>query len=207
MYAQNAFKEERLPVLQAAIREIGMAVVVTPGLTGLEATHLPLFLEEQEGPFGTLYGHMARANPHWGRLTGDAESLAIFQGPHAYVTPSWYESKRQTGKVVPTWNYIAVHAHGILDIIDDPAFARTVLEKQTRFHEEGRPQPWAIADAPEDYIQALLKAIIPVRLTIVRLGGAWKLSQNKTPEDRAGVKRGLSVETIGQAAAVAQGMA
>lgn len=207
MYAQACFREERLPVLQAAIREIGLAALVTAGPSGLEATHLPFFLEAEEGPFGTLYGHMARANPHWGHLAEATESLAIFQGPHAYITPSWYESKGQTGKVVPTWNYIAVHAHGSLDIVDDPAFARTVVEKQTRFHEGGRPHPWAVADAPEDYIQALLKAIIPVRLTIARLEGAWKLSQNKTPEDRAGVKRGLSADAVGQTAAVAQGMA
>lgn len=206
MYAQACFKEERLPVLQAAIREIGLAALVTAGPSGLEATHLPLFLEAGEGAFGTLYGHIARANPQWGRLTKGAESLAIFQGPQAYVTPSWYESKQQTGKAVPTWNYIAVHAHGQLEIIDDPAFARSVVEKQTRFHEGGRPHPWAVADAPEDYIQALLKAIIPVRLTIARQEGVWKLSQNRSPEDQTGVKRGLGAEAVGQASAVAQRM-
>ncbi|CAA6604821.1 FMN-binding negative transcriptional regulator [Rhodospirillaceae bacterium LM-1] len=206
MYTPAHFKEERLPVLQAAIQSSGLAILVSSASHGLEVSHLPLFLEPTEGPFGTLYGHMARANPHANLRNADTDSLAIFQGPHAYVSPSWYETKRQTDKVVPTWNYIAVHAHGRLELADDPVLARSVVEKLTAIHEAQREHPWAVSDAPNDYLQTMLKAILPFRLPISRLEGSWKLSQNKAAEDRAGVIQGLNAEAQELAAAMAKAM-
>ena len=191
MYVPPAFNEDRLPVLHDTIRRARLATLVTLGGDGLEASHLPVVLDPDQGPHGTLLGHFSRANPQWRRFTPDVPALAVFTGPDAYVTPSWYETKKQTGKSVPTWNYVAVHAYGSLELIEEPDALRDLLTQLTNLHEAGRPEPWAVSDAPEDFLQGLFKGIIGFRLPIARIEGKWKLSQNRPPEDRAGVVNGL----------------
>src|SRR4051794_7375679 len=192
MYMPSAFAETRVPVMHDAIRRTGLATLVTMGASELTATHLPLLLDPEEGPFGTLYGHISRANPQGRDLAPGVMALAIFLGPDAYVSPSWYQTKRQTGKVVPTWNYITVHAYGPLEVFDDPTRLQRVVERLTDRQEGGRETPWRVSDAPESFIRAQLKGILGLRLPIARLEGKWKLSQNRSAEDRQGVVVGLS---------------
>lgn len=194
MYAPSHFREDRIAVLHEAIRAARLATLATFDGAELEASHIPMILDAAEGPQGTLYGHLARANPQWQRGAAGVPALAIFTGPDAYVSPSWYPTKRQTEKVVPTWNYVAVHAYGALEFFDDPERLLAVVTKLTETHEAGRPNPWAVSDAPADYLAGMLKGIIGFRLPITRLEGKWKLSQNRTPEDRAGVIAGLKAE-------------
>src|SRR5580692_8999384 len=149
MYTPTHFKEERLDILHAAIARIGLATLVIHGEAGLEASQIPMVVDPTAAPLGGLSGHMARANPLWKRAKGDA--LAIFLGPHAYVSPSWYPSKAETGKVVPTWNYLAVHATGTIEFFDDPVGLRAQVEQLTRTNEGGRASPWAVGDAPDAY--------------------------------------------------------
>jgi transcriptional regulator len=155
----------------------------------LEANHLPLLLEGD-----VLQGHFARANPVWKTIARDAEALAIFLGPHFYVSPNWYPSKAETGKAVPTWNYIAVHARGKIILHDDPAWLRAHVGRLSQFHEAGRAAPWSVEEAPADYIQAMLRAIVGFELAIEKLEGKWKLNQNRTEADIQGVKEALARE-------------
>jgi transcriptional regulator len=194
MYVPSDFSEDRVPVLHAAIRQIAFGALVTLGEDGLTASHIPMLIEPEPSPLGTLWGHLARANPQWQRVRHDVPALAIFTGPHAYISPSWYATRQATGKVVPTWNYVAIHAYGALRIIDDAVHARAHLARLTATHEAGRVQPWAIDDAPETFIAGMLKGIISFELTIGRLEGKWKMSQNRPPEDRDGVVAGLRQE-------------
>jgi transcriptional regulator len=191
MYNPPHFKEERLPVLHELIRAHGFATLVTLGPDGLVANHIPMEIVADRGALGTLRGHVARANPVWRATSPGTEALAIFQGPHGYVTPSWYRTKEESGKVVPTWNYVVVHAHGPLQAIDDPVWVRAFVEHLTESHEEGRARPWHVTDAPEEYIAAMVKGIVGIEIPITRLEGKWKVSQNRSLEDRAGVVRGL----------------
>jgi transcriptional regulator len=190
MYTPAHFKEERLDILHAAIARIGLATLVTRGDAGLEASQLPMIVDPAAAPLGVLSGHMARANPLWKRA--GSEALAVFLGPHAYISPSWYPSKTETGKVVPTWNYLAVHATGTIEFFDDPAQLRAQVEQLTRTHETGREPVWAVGDAPDAYIAQLLRAIVGFRLTITRLEGQWKMSQNKSATELDGVVQGLA---------------
>ncbi len=204
MYLPPHFREDRVPVLHEAIRRCGLATLVTRGADGLEASHVPLRLSPEPAPLGTLVGHLARPNPQ-ARGAPDAEALAIFLGPEAYVSPSWYETKRRTGKVVPTWNYVTVHARGRLRLFDDPDRLLALVGELTADHEAGRPSPWAVGDAPPEYVRGLLAGIVGFELRIERLEGKWKLSQNRPAEDRAGVVEGLEREG-GPGAAVAAAM-
>ncbi|MBP0445490.1 FMN-binding negative transcriptional regulator [Roseomonas sp. SSH11] len=191
MYIPPAFREEDPTLLHAVMREARLASLVTATPDGLLATPLPLFLDETEGEMGVLYGHVARANPQWkAAATGDA--MAIFMGPDAYVSPSWYATKRETGKVVPTWNYVAVHAYGPAEFFDDAERLLQVVTRLTDLHESPRAEPWAVSDAPESFIRAQLRGIVGLRLPIVRLEGKRKMSQNRNAEDRAGVAEGLA---------------
>jgi transcriptional regulator len=205
MYIPPDFAETRLPVLHEAIHRARLATLVTVGGDGLEASPVPMLLDPAQGPYGTLSGHLARGNPQ-GRWSS-VPALALFTGPEAYVSPAWYPSKAQSGKVVPTWNYVAVHAHGTVVFFDDPDRLLAVVGKLTEKHEAGRPRPWSVSDAPADYIRAMLKGIIGFTLTITRLEGKWKLSQNRTPEDRQGVVEGLTREGGAAETAVAETMA
>ncbi|RAI44664.1 FMN-binding negative transcriptional regulator [Rhodoplanes roseus] len=191
MYVPPAFRVEDLGALHETMRAVRLANLVTATPDGLIATPLPLFLSPEEGPFGTLYGHLARANPQW-TLAAAGEALALFTGPDAYVTPSWYPSKQEHGKVVPTWNYVAVHAYGPAEFFDDADRLRDVVGRLTDLHERSRSEPWAVADAPDSFVAAQLRGIIGLRLPITRLEGKRKTSQNRTPADQAGVAAGLS---------------
>ncbi len=181
MYVPEHFREDRPDVLQDAVRRIGFATLVT---TGMEANHLPMLLQD-----GMLCGHVARANPVW--KAGDGAALAIFLGPHAYVSPSWYPSKAETGKAVPTWNYLTVHTRGHIRWIQDAAWLHTHVAGLSDTHETGRTEPWAVTDAPAAYIDSLVRAIVGFEITIESLEGKWKLSQNRSAADRGGVRDGL----------------
>lgn len=191
MYIPPAFRETDLPFIHATMRAAGLANLVTATADGLACTPLPLFLDADEGEMGTLYGHVAKANPQW-KAPPLGEALAIFMGPDAYVTPSWYEGKSRDGKVVPTWNYVAVHAYGPVEYFEDADRLLAVVTRLTDRHEASRPQPWAVGDAPPTFIQAQLRGIVGVRLPIARIDAKRKMSQNRNAEDRANVKEGLS---------------
>ena len=202
VYVPAHFREDRVPVLHAAIREIAFGTLVTLGPDGLVASHVPMLLDPEPAPFGTLRGHIARANPQWRAPDPKVPALAIFAGPNAYITPSWYATKRQTGKVVPTWNYVAVHAQGPVQFFEDAERLRAIVTRLTETHEAKRAAPWQVSDAPEDYVRAMLKAIIGFELPIARLEGKWKMSQNRPAEDRAGVVEGLGSEGNAELAAL-----
>jgi transcriptional regulator len=201
MYNPPHFKEDRVPVMHAAIRAVGLATLVTTGPDGLVASHIPLLLDPEPAPYGTLHGHLARGNPQ-GRQEEDSEALAIFLGPDAYITPSYYATKRETGKVVPTWNYVAIHAYGKLAFFDDAERLLALVTRLTRRHEAGRAAPWKVSDAPADYLRGQLKGIIGFAMPIARLEGKWKMSQNRPAEDRAGVADGLAREGEAVVAAI-----
>ncbi|VXC89070.1 Transcriptional regulator [Pseudomonas sp. 8Z] len=192
MYRAAAFRQDDLTTLHAQIHASGLALLSSAGEQGLQASHLPLLPAADEGEFGTLYGHFARANPHWRDLASGAEALVVFSGPDAYVHPGWYPSKAEHVKVVPTWNYIAVHAWGQAEVLDEPARLLQLLSRLSEHHEQGRPQPWAVRDAPRDYLDAMLRAIVGFALPIRRIEGQWKLSQNRSQADQAGVRAGLA---------------
>ena len=203
MYLPKDVKEDRVDVLHEAIRQARLGTLVTVGADGLEATHLPMLVDPEPAPFGTLKGHVARANPQWRRASGNTQALAIFLGPDAYITPAWYETKKQSGKVVPTWNYVAIHAYGSLTFYEDADWLLALVTKLTETHEAGRDQPWAVSDAPKEFIAGMLKAIVGFELPIARLEGKWKMSQNRPAADRAGVVQGLRREGGPAEAAVA----
>ncbi|MNM95386.1 Protease synthase and sporulation protein PAI 2 [compost metagenome] len=192
MYLPTAFRQDDLAQLHAQMQETGLAILTSAGSQGLLASHLPLLLETGEGEFGTLYGHFARANPHWRELAEGTDAMVVFSGPDAYVSPGWYPAKAEHGKVVPTWNYIAVHAYGQAEVIEDAPRLLDIVSRLTRQHEGEREQPWAVSDAPADYIAGMLRAIVGFRLPIERLEGKWKLSQNRSQADLQGVRQGLA---------------
>jgi transcriptional regulator len=202
MYVPPAFRDDDPTALHATMREARLANLVTATAEGLIATPLPLFLVPEEGPHGTLYGHLARANPQW-KLPPLGEAMAVFMGPDAYVSPSWYPSKQEHGKVVPTWNYVAVHAYGHPEFFEDAGRLLDVVTRLTRLHEQPRAEPWAVADAPADFIRAQLKGIVGLRLPVTRLEGKRKLSQNRGAGDRAGVAAGLAASERASDRAVA----
>ena len=192
MYQPNAYREDRIDVMHDFVAAHPFAAIATPTDDGVLVDHAPLVLLPDEGPHGTLIGHLARANPHARHVGAGTRSVAIFQGANAYVTPSWYPNKHETGRDVPTWNYVAVHAHGTIEAFDDRDALLDMLERLTTRHEAGRADPWHVADAPTDYIRQQLKGIVGLRMRIERLEGKWKLSQNRDARDRAGAKAGLA---------------
>lgn len=206
MYQVAAFREERIDVMHALIRAHPLAVLVTSTGGTLEANHLPLLIDPLPSPHGTLRGHVARANPLWRQVhetEHETEALVVFQGPQIYVTPSWYPEKRATGKVVPTWNYAVVHARGPLVIRDDRDWVRDLVSRLTRQQEADLPQPWGIDDAPTDYIERMLGAIVGIEIPIHHIEGKWKVSQNRADADRAGVVDALMQQADPQAQAMA----
>jgi len=188
MYLPAHFREDRIPVLHALIRQQPLATLVTVGPGGLTANHVPLEIDPEPAPLGTLRGHVARANPVWERTSPDAEVLAVFTGTEGYVSPAWYATTKETGKVVPTWNYVAVHAWGPLRVIHDPEWLRDFVTRLTDRYEAGSAKPWHVTDAPRDFIDAMLKAIVGFEIPIRRLEGKWKMSQNRNAQDRAGLR-------------------
>ncbi|MCA1439891.1 FMN-binding negative transcriptional regulator [Ensifer sp. IC4062] len=191
MYTPPAFREDDRATLHAMMREARLCHFVTATADGLIATPLPLFLDPDEGEHGTLHGHLARANPQW-KTPPIGDAMAIFTGPDAYITPSWYASKREHGKVVPTWNYAAVHAYGPVEFYDDTERLLGVVTRLTDLHEHERPERWAVSDAPEAFVRAQLKGIVGLKMPIVRIEGKRKMSQNRPAADRAGVAEGLA---------------
>ena len=191
MYNPPSFAEHDVVVMHDFIEAHPLGALVTSSPSGLFATHLPLVLDRTLGTFGTLQGHIARANPHHEVAGEGAEVLVLFTGADSYVTPTMYASKAKHGKVVPTWNYVAVHAHGTLRFVREPDALRRHLTQLTARHEASRPQPWSITDAPADYIEKQLGAIVGVEVEITRLEGKWKMSQNRSAEDVDGVTEGL----------------
>ena len=191
MYTPPANQVTDPEALRAMIEGSRLATLVTATAEGILATPMPLLFEATEGPHGTLYGHLSRANEQW-RMAPVGEALVLFSGPDAYVTPSWYATKQTTGKVVPTWVYVAVHAYGPVEFFDDKSRLLDIVSRLTSLHEGGRAQPWAVTDAPEPYIQAQLRGIVGVRLPITRVQGKRKMDQAESLEDRIGVARGLA---------------
>ena len=189
MYEVAAFRETRVEVMHALIHAHPLAALVLQSRDGLAANHIPLLIDPQPTPNGTLLGHVARGNPLW--LEAGAEVLAIFQGPQGYVTPAWYPSKQEHGKVVPTWNYAMVHAHGTLVVHDDAQWLHAFVTRLTDSQESLRAQPWAVSDAPADYIATMVKGIVGIEIPIRTFEGKWKMSQNRLPQDKAGVIAGL----------------
>ncbi|RZI66072.1 FMN-binding negative transcriptional regulator [Pseudomonas sp.] len=193
MYTPSYFKDEDLASLHRQIEGTRLATLVTFDETGLQASHIPLLLEPTQGPHGTLYGHLAKANPQWKALETGAQALLIFQGADAYISPSFYAAKAEHGKVVPTWNYLAVHAYGRADVFTDPARLLRIVTGLTDKHEASRAEPWAVSDAPADYIEKMLNGIVGFAIPVERLEGKRKLNQNRSAADIAGVSKGLAL--------------
>jgi transcriptional regulator len=191
MYVPNANREDRLAVLHKLMEDQPFASLITVGSSGLFASHIPMVLE-QNGAKGVLRGHLSRANTQWRDYSPSVEALAIFSGPQHYITPSWYPEKRETKKVVPTWNYVVVHAYGYLKVIADGEWLMAHLSQLTNIHEAGLPVPWQVGDGPADYIASQLKGIVGLEMAIERLEGKWKISQNRSEQDRDGVAKGLA---------------
>ena len=184
MYLPKHFAEDDISEIHALMRAHPLATLISHGPDGLNANHIPLLLGDA-APCGKLQGHVARANPLWkpGQVVG--EVLVVFQGDESYISPSSYATKAEHGKVVPTWNYAAVHAYGEMTVIDDPAWVLDQVSTLTSVHEAMLPQPWAVGDAPADYIEKMLGAIVGIEIRINRLLGKWKVSQNQPAENRA----------------------
>lgn len=191
MYLPGYFQESRTEVLHALMRDRPLATLVTSSRSAIVANHLPVQTLSEPAPYGAIRGHIAKANPLWRDHCADSEALAIFQGPQAYVSPSFYPSKRETGEVVPTWDYAVVHARGPLRFVQDALWLRALVSGLTDAHEAPRREPWEVADAPPPYIDRMLSMIVGFELTIVGLTGKFKLSQNHPSANREGVVRGL----------------
>lgn len=194
MYTPSAFRLESLPELHEHILATRLAILVSHGPQGLEASHIPLLLDPDAGEFGTLHGHLARANPHW-RALAAGEVMVIFPGVDAYISPGFYAAKAEHGKVVPTWNYETVHAYGQAEVFTDAQRLLQVVSGLTDRHEARQAQPWSVSDAPTDYIDGMLKAIVGFSIPIARLEGKRKLGQNRSNADLQRVKAGLSASS------------
>ncbi len=203
MYVPKRFEEPRVDVMHVLIRARPLATLVTLSSGGLNANHIPLHLSESPAPFGTLRGHIARANPVSGDLTKEIEALAVFHGPDTYITPSWYATKRETGNVVPTWNYAVVHAYGFLHVVDDTSWLRAHLEALTAHNEASFPEPWEVSDAPHEHIERAMAAIVGIEMVITRLVGKWKVSQSQPLQNQASVVAGLKETGLPDALAIA----
>lgn len=206
MYTPPAFVESDPAIIAGIMRAARLPILVSAGAAGITATHLPLTHQPGPAPHGRLIGHLARANGQWRDLRDGNAAMAIFQAHDFYVSPNWYETKRETGKVVPTWNYEAVHAHGTIEIIEDAQRLRDIVEALTDRHEAAQPRPWHVGDAPDDYVAAQLKGIVGVVMTITSLIAKRKLSQNRPAADRQGVAAGLDEAGDSEAAALMRAM-
>jgi transcriptional regulator len=187
MYIPKHFEETDLKTLHRLIQSHPFATLVASGADGLEVNHVPMLLSPAEGEFGTLRCHVARANPVWKLFSGGIDAVAVFQGPDAYISPSWYPSKREHGKAVPTWNYAVVHAHGRPRFIDDAAWLLAHVTEMSVLQESRQAKPWKVADAPPDFIDSMVKAIVGIEMPVTKLSGKWKLSQNRPEVDKVAV--------------------
>ena len=200
MYQPDLFRVDDVPQMHALMRARPFATLVSAGSLGLYASHLPTVLKD-EGAYGVIECHLGRANPHCkelGQVSSQlGEALMIFQGAEGYITPNWYPTKAKTGKVVPTWNYGVVHAYGRPEVINDPEWLRRHVTELTAQQERGAAKPWAVSDAPESFVTAMLRGIVGFRFVIARLEGKWKMSQNREMADREGVVKGLRARSEG----------
>jgi len=204
MHVPKVFEESDIPTLHSLIQTYPLATLVTYGKSGINANHIPFHLSSQPHPFGTLRGHLARNNPLLQDDLEHIETLAIFHGPQAYITPSWYATKKETGNAVPTWNYAVVHAYGFLRVHDDPSWLCDQLSALTDHNEASFADPWKVSDASPDYLAQLLSAIVGIELVISRLLGKWKVSQNQPPRNQSGVIDGLQQTSTPHALAMAR---
>ena len=193
MYRPAHFQENDPATLAAFVDTHPLAVLVAAGSSGLVANHIPL-LRLQDGGRVILRGHVARANDFWKITPAESSVLAIFGGPDRYISPAWYPTKAETGEVVPTWNYLVVHAHGRITFTQDSGWLRTLVEALTNRHEGVRPRPWKVADAPSGYLDKMLRAIVGFEIAVERLEGKFKASQNRTERERAGAIAGLAAD-------------
>ena len=191
MYIRQDHRLDDLDAKFSLIEEHALGAWVIQGVDGLIANHIPFLLDRTRGPHGTLVGHVARANPVWKSLATATPSLVMFQGPQIYITPNWYPGKAEHGKVVPTWDYAVVHAHGVARAIEDRDWMMDMLERLTNAQEASQPAPWRVGDAPADYIDKLLRAIVGIEIPIERLEGKLKASQDEAVRDRIGTVEGL----------------
>jgi transcriptional regulator len=191
MYQPNHFAEDRPQVLHALMRTYPLATLIVNDADGVTADLIPFLLYADGNQAGVLRAHVARANPLWRRLAASPSCLVVFQGPQAYVSPSWYVSKRTTHKVVPTWNYTMVQARGVARIVEDGAWLRRQLDDLTAAQEGAMPSPWQPSDAPADFLAATIKGVVGIEIVVDSLVGKWKVSQNRSSEDRQGVSEGL----------------
>lgn len=191
MHIPKHFRQDDTESMRAFMLANPLGALITAGKRGLSATHIPFELTEAPPPYGSLSGHVARANPVWREISSDFESLIIFNGVNAYISPSWYPSKSDDGRVVPTWNYVVVHAYGHVRAVEERAWLRAHVERLTNRKESGADLPWSVSDAPAGYTERMLSAIVGIEIEITRLEGKWKLSQNRPEPDRAGVVAGL----------------
>ncbi|GAB5095465.1 FMN-binding negative transcriptional regulator [Caballeronia sp. HLA56] len=206
MYIPAHFEENRPEALRALIAAHPFGALVTHGPNGLDANHIPFELDPAIGEHGTLRAHVARANPVWREVGAREDVLVIFQGAEGYISPTFYPSKQETHRQVPTWNYLVVHAHGRITVRDDEAYVRGVVAKLTRKMEAGEAMPWKMGDAPRDFIDQLLGAIVGIEIEVTRLVGKAKLSQNKAEADRIGAVEGLRQRGGQEAGALADAM-
>ncbi|MBS0308040.1 MAG: FMN-binding negative transcriptional regulator [Proteobacteria bacterium] len=203
MYLPKAHEESRIEVLHELMRTHPLGSMITTGKEGLAANHIPFLLDPTVGEFGTLKAHVARANPVWQDFSTDIESLVIFQGSQAYISPNWYPSKHEHGKMVPTWNYAVVHAYGIPKVVDDAAWLLKLIGDLTDTHEASQKIPWKVSDAPQDFTERMLDMIVGLEIPITKIIGKWKVSQNRTPADRLGVAAGLTSRNDDESRAMA----
>jgi transcriptional regulator len=202
MYLPAHFAETRPEPLHELIGKHPLGMLVTMSDAGLQANPVPFVLDaDPAGGPGILRAHVARANPLWRETRGDVESLVVFQGPQAYISPGWYPSKLEHGKAVPTWNYVMVQARGTLRAIDDADWVRAFVTRLTTRHEAVQAKPWAVTDAPPEFIDTMVRAIVGIEITLTALTGKWKVSQNRSIADRGGVAAGLHAAGLADAAA------
>jgi transcriptional regulator len=203
MYLPKHFEQPDRDALTTLMRERPLATLIVATTDGPTADLIPLEFAPGEGEHGTLHGHVARANPLWKHA--GAQALAVFTGPDAYISPGWYASKREHGKVVPTWNYTMVQARGPLRAVEDAPWLHALVQRLTNHHEATQAKPWAVSDAPDDFVQQMLRAIVGIEIPLVSLVGKWKVSQNRSAADRAGTAAGLEPQHTAMAALVRAG--
>lgn len=203
MHIPKHFDQSEVPAIHELILSNPLGALVTAGPSGISANHIPFELSPMSGPHGSLLGHVARANPVWCEVPENSEVLVIFQGPNTYISPSWYPSKKKHGKVVPTWNYVVAHAYGRMRAKDDRKWVRSHIERLTVREEMGFRAPWSIDDAPAEFAEKLLSAVVGIEIEITRFEAKWKVSQNRPHEDRVGVAEGLRKQGTPEAGSMA----
>lgn len=203
MYIPKHFEEMSVDLMHELIRAHPLATLVSHSASGLNANHIPLHLSASPSTYGTLQGHIARANPLLDEIADGIETLAIFHGPETYISPSWYASKKESGKVVPTWNYAVVHAYGYMRTVDNASWLRTQLDALTDDNEASLREPWAVSDAPPEYIEKMMTAIVGVEIVITKLQGKWKVSQNQPTQNQASLISALKTNGLPESEAMA----